>query len=226
MKQEQIKKAAGYAAADLIKNGMSVGLGTGSTVFFFIERLIQRVAEGLSIQAVCSSIQSERQAREGKIPLLDINAITNLDMTVDGADEIDTEKRMIKGGGGALLREKILASISHEMVVIVDESKLCQKLGKHKLPIEVIPFAYNATLHKMHQLGFKGSLRMTDRNDVFCTDNGNYIIDIHFSSPIDHPEEIDLALKRIPGVVETGFFFHLAGRVIVGFNDGQIVIRP
>lgn len=226
METEKTKKAAGYAAAELIKDGMTVGLGTGSTVFYFIERLSQKVLDGLSIRAVCSSIQTELLAKKGKIPLADIDCLTFLDITVDGADEIDTSKQMIKGGGGALLREKILASMSHEMVVIVDESKLCTHLGKQKLPVEVIPFAHAAVLHKITHLGVQAGYRMNKDGSYFITDNGNNIIDIHFPSAIEDPKSIDVLLKKIPGVVETGLFINLAGRVIVGFADGQVVIKP
>ena len=126
-----MKKVVGCAAADFVQSGMLVGLGTGSTVFHFITRLIERVQDGLDIQVVSSSISSETQARDGGIPVADINTITSIDLTVDGADEITPEKIMTKGGGGALLREKILANTSREMVVIVDESKVVEKLGKH-----------------------------------------------------------------------------------------------
>ena len=149
MEQEKIKQAVGHKAADLIQDGMLVGLGTGSTVFYFIEKLIERVKDGLHIRAVSSSLRSAELASKGGIPLIDINTLSHLDITVDGADEIDHEKRMIKGGGGALLREKIVASMSKEMIVVVDESKLSAKLGRCKLPVEVIPFAHEVTHKKI-----------------------------------------------------------------------------
>lgn len=149
-----VKKAIGEKAADLIQEGMIVGLGTGSTAYWFIESLIERHKKGLNIQVVASSKKSLEQARKGKLPLIDIDSLSFLDITVDGADEIDPEKRMIKGGGGALLREKIVATMSREMVVIVDESKLVQKLGKQKLPLEILPFGHKGTLHHINQLGF------------------------------------------------------------------------
>ena len=133
MNQETIKKAVGYKAAELIEEGMLVGLGTGTTVYYFIEKLIERVSNGLKIQAVSSSLHSAELGQKGGIPMVDINKLSYLDITVDGADEIDPKKRMIKGGGGALLREKILASMSREMVVVVDESKLSHHLGQKKL---------------------------------------------------------------------------------------------
>jgi ribose 5-phosphate isomerase A len=224
-KQEAAKKAVGYKAAELIQDGMIVGLGTGSTAFYFIERLITRCKEGLSIKAVASSEKSLQQAQKGGIPIGDINRLKHIDITVDGADEIDPQKRMIKGGGGALVREKIVASMSHELVVIVDESKLVPQLGKAKLPVEVIPFGYSATLNSIEKLGFKGAWRMNADGSLYTTDNQNYIFDIHFDHLCSHPEKDHEALLHIAGVVDTGFFFNLAGRVIVGFFDGQIVVQ-
>lgn len=225
MSRDAAKKAVGHKAADLVHDGMRVGIGTGSTVFYFIERLVQRCREGLKIQAVASSVQSMHLAHQGNIPLLDINTVIELDLTVDGADEIDPQKRMIKGGGGALVREKMLASISKEMIVIADESKRVQHLGKCKLPVEVIAFAPQAILHRIARLGYRGEFRAEKDGSFYVTDNGNYIIDIHFSQPRQNPEEDHEALIHVPGVVDTGFFFHLAGRVIIGFFDGQIVVQ-
>ncbi|MBS0606915.1 MAG: ribose-5-phosphate isomerase RpiA [Parachlamydiales bacterium] len=225
MSRDAVKKAVGYKAAELVEDGMLIGLGTGSTAYFFIEKLVQRCQEGLKIRAIASSLQSHNLAKKGKIPLLDIDAITSLDMTVDGADEIDPQKRMIKGGGGALVREKIVASMSKEMIVIVDEGKCVDKLGSAKLPVEVISFASHATLRRIANLGYHGEFRKNADNSLFVTDNGNQIIDIHFNEPRNNPEEDHEALMHIPGVVDTGFFFHLAGRVVIGFFDGQIVIK-
>lgn len=219
---EKMKKHVGYKAAELIENGMLVGLGTGSTVFYFIERLIQRVKEGLSIRVVSSSIASENQAKKGGIPLADVNTITTLDLTVDGADEITAEKEMIKGGGGALLREKILANISREMVVIIDEGKVVKKLGKHPLPVEILPFAQEAIIDKIKKLGFHGTLRGYNKDGLFITDNGNLIYDIHFESLRDDPEKDHEKLLRVPGVLETGFFLAFAGRVYIGKQDGTV----
>jgi ribose 5-phosphate isomerase A len=220
----EIKKAVGYKAAELIENGMLVGLGTGSTAFFFIEKLAQRCQEGLKIHAVASSNQSFEQAKQGEIPLLNIDQVTILDVAVDGADEIDPQKRMIKGGGGAHVREKIIASMSREMIVIVDESKLVQTLGKCKLPVEILPFAKNATYHSILKMGYPAEFRSTKNQDLFITDNGNLIVDIDLKTARAAPEEIHETLIHIPGVVDTGFFFNLAGRVIVGFKDGQVII--
>ena len=217
---EQAKKAAGQKATELIKRGMIVGLGTGTTAYWFIESLIP-LCKKLNIQAVSSSSASLEQARKGGIPLLDINTITSIDITVDGADEIDPERRMIKGGGGALLKEKIIASMSKEVVIIVDETKLVPKLGKCKLPVEIVPFGVQSTIHKLEKLGFSGALRK-DKNSLYITENGNYIFDIRLDPAKTHPAEDELRIIQIPGVVETGFFLNLATQVIVGFLDGRV----
>lgn len=224
MQIDAMKKAVGYKAAQLIQPGMRVGLGTGSTVYYFIEKLICLCQQGLDIKVIASSKQSLELAKKGGIPLLDLHETCQVDLTVDGADEVDPQKRMIKGGGGALVREKILANMSKEMVVIVDETKLCKALGKAKLPIEIIPFAASATLHQIEKLGFKAKLR-TQGSTPYVTDNQNYIVDIHFPELITHPEQVHETLIHIPGVVDTGFFFHLAGRVLVGFADGQVITQ-
>ncbi len=227
MDKELLKKQAGYLAASFVQNGMTVGLGTGSTARYFIEKLSERIkTEHLNIKAVASSSKSLELAKQGGIPTIDINTLTHIDLTVDGADEIDAKKRMIKGGGGALLREKIVASMSKEMVVIVDETKVVPLLGRHKLPVEIVCFAHEVTLRLIKKLGFAAAFRKQDKNDdYYVTDNGNYIIDVQFSSPLEHPEKEHSLIKEIPGVVETGFFFHLAGRVIIAFADGQVVIK-
>jgi len=219
---EKMKKSVGYAAADLIENGMLVGLGTGSTVFYFIERLTQRVKEGLDIHVVSSSKHSEMQAKQGNILTTDINQITSIDLTIDGADEITPEKMMIKGGGGALLREKILANISRETIIIVDETKIVEQLGKHPLPIEILSFATGAIIDKIRKLGYQGTMREHNKDGTFITDNGNHIYDIHFEGLREDPEKDHEKLSRIPGVLETGFFFNLAGRVLIGREDGSV----
>lgn len=227
-KTDEIQKAkdsAGKAALDFIKDGMVVGLGTGSTASCFIEHLIEKCKSGLKIKAVATSTRSTEQAKKGGIPFLDINEITSVDITVDGADEIDHSKRMIKGGGGALMREKIIASMSKEVVIVVDESKYVKKLGKFPVPVEIIPFAYKATISHLEKKGYNGKLRLDSSNQLYKTDNGNYIYDIHFPNLIDDPEAQNQQLVSIPGIVETGFFFHLANRLIIGYKDGQVEIK-
>lgn len=225
MSREEIKKKVGCKAAELIKNNMLVGLGTGSTAFYFIERLIQRSHQGLKIGVVASSQQSFIQAKQGGLHLLDIDRLCSLDLTVDGADQIDSQNRMIKGAGGAHVREKIMASMSREMIVIIDESKIVKELGKTKVPVEILPFATTATIHHIKQAGYKGLLRTNADQSLYITDNQNYLFDIYFPSFISSPEQEHQKLIQIPGVIDTGFFFNLAKRVITGFFDGQIVIK-
>ncbi|CUI16315.1 ribose 5-phosphate isomerase [Candidatus Protochlamydia naegleriophila] len=214
------KKAAGKAAVELIKEGMLVGLGTGSTTSYFIEALGQRCRSGLNISAVASSVQSMRQAHFEGIPLIDADKITLLDLTIDGADEIDHHKNMIKGGGGALLREKLLALASKEMVVVVDENKLVEQLGAFPVPVEIATFAYRTTLKRLESNGYSCILRLNRDKSLYLTDNGNYIIDIQYQKPIANPKLEHERLKSLAGVLETGLFFNVAGRVVVGYEDG------
>jgi ribose 5-phosphate isomerase A len=225
MSLETSKQLAAKQAVTYVKDHMLVGIGTGSTVFYFIEYLIERCKQGLNIKAVSSSERSTRQAKAGGIHFADINQITSIDLTIDGADEIDDHYRMIKGGGGALLREKILASSSKQMIVIVDETKVVNYLGKQKLPVEILPFGLQATIYKIERFGFKGKLRQEKEGSLYKTDNANFIYDIFYESPVTHPEEDHLKLISIPGVIETGFFFNLAKKVIIGFKDGHIEER-
>ncbi len=223
--QDIAKNAAAKKASKCVENGQTIGLGTGSTANFFIDHLSDRVKnEGLLIKAVATSKKSSERALKGGISLIEPNEMTKIDLCVDGADEIDKELRMIKGGGGALLREKIIASSASKMIVIVDESKLVTHLGKFPLSLEILPFGHNATLYKLLNKGFDAHFRKNRDGSHFYTDNQNLIIDIHFSSPLLHPEKIDEELKKIPGVLETGFFFHLAKQVIVGYPDGDVKI--
>lgn len=218
------KQSAAKAASKLVQSGMLVGLGTGSTAFYCIENLIERCkTEGLRIWGFPTSQRSAKQAIAGGIPLCDESVLTRLDITIDGADEIDHQKRLIKGGGGALLREKMIASLSSEMIVIADESKLVNALGGFPLPVEIVPFAHHATLFKVRELGYDGALRLS-QGEPYVTDNGNYIIDIVFPGRCSHPEKEDALLSAIPGVVETGFFFGLAGRVVIGQFDHTVRI--
>jgi ribose 5-phosphate isomerase A len=219
-KQAEIKRHLGKQAASYVEAGMLVGLGTGSTSECFIHSLAERCNSGLKIKgAVSSSVRSHDLAKSLGIPTLDINEVTHIDLTADGADEIDPQYRMIKGGGGALVREKIVASSSKKMIILIDESKLVSQLGKFGLPIEILPFGIKATLYKLEQLGFTGKMRMKE-GCLYVTDNGNHIFDLS-SQLFSNPEKTD-QLVRIPGVVDTGFFFHLATNLLVGYADGRV----
>lgn len=218
------KRAAGKAASELVQDGMLVGLGTGTTAQYFIEQLANRVKLGLKISAVATSSLSLQLAIEGGIHTVDINSVSGLDFTADGADEIDPQNRIIKGGGGALLREKIIAGMSREWVVLIDPAKQVDQFGKFPLPLEILPFAYPATQAKIESLGLKGSFRKKGKT-LTTTDNGNYIFDIHLRPPFE-PEKLNDSLLNIPGVLETGFFFNMAKKVIIGHPDGTVEIKP
>ena len=219
------KRVVGVAAANMVEEGMMIGIGTGTTAACFIDALIARVRKGLSIKAVATSEESAGHAQSGGIPLLDIDAISSLDLAIDGADEVDPQRRLIKGGGGALLREKIIATLADEMLVMVDDSKLVDKLGTFGLPVEIVPFGYTHTLRQIQELGYKTTLRLGNGKEPYRTDNGNYLADISFSGLLDEPEMDDLVLRKIPGVIETGFFLGVAGRVLIGHADGTVDIQ-
>jgi ribose 5-phosphate isomerase A len=222
---QHAKRAAGVAAANLIEQGMVVGIGTGSTAAYFTDALIQRCRTGLSVSAVATSKSTAERARQGGIKVIDIDAVSTIDLAVDGADEIDPQKRMVKGGGGALLREKIVASNAKEMIVVVDETKLVDRLGNFGLPVEIIPFGHTHTLRQIHEHGYACTLRMRHKSDPYITDNGNYICDLEFEEPMQDPDELAQELSRIPGVVETGLFLGLAGRIMVGYTDGHVEVE-
>jgi len=215
------KQLAGERAADYVKDGMVVGLGTGSTAYFAIRKLGQRVAKGLKIQGIPTSEQSRQQALAEKIPLIDFDQDIQIDLTIDGADEVDPNFNLIKGAGGALLREKIVAKSSTTEIIIIDPSKLVPHLGKFALPIEIIPFGWQATKRQLSQLGCTPHMRLTQAASPYITDNGNYILDCDFQKITD-PPSTEQTIKAICGVVECGLFTGLTHRVIVGHIDGTI----
>ncbi|MCK6445879.1 MAG: ribose 5-phosphate isomerase A [Planctomycetes bacterium] len=206
---------------------MCVGLGTGSTVHFTLVRLAERIRdERLRITGVPTSEDTERKAREFGIPLVELGAVARLDLTIDGADEIDARFDMIKGGGGALLREKVVASISEREAIVVGEDKVVERLGvRFKLPVEVVPFAAPVVARALAKLGAAPSLRKRADGATFVTDNHNWIFDCTFAEGITDARALDGALKRVPGVVETGLFLGLAHVLFVGRADGRVERR-
>lgn len=220
----EAKRLAAEKAVELAADGMIVGLGTGSTVAYAIHKLGERVQQGLKIEAVATSIRSEKLARELGIPMVNFGDIDQIDLTIDGADEVDPELNLIKGGGGALLREKIVAAASTRLIIIVDESKVVDRLGQFPLPVEVVPFGWELTLRKLAGLGYNPQLR-TEAGRPYVTDNGNYILDCRIGW-MDKPEEIHDQINRIVGVVENGLFIGYTDRVIVGYHDGAVKELP
>jgi len=218
------KQAAGEKAAEWVKDGMIVGLGTGSTARWAIAKIGELVADGIKIQAVPTSVQSATQAKDLGIPLVELNAVDRIDVTIDGADEIDPQFDMIKGGGGALLREKLVAAASDVEVIVADPSKTVEVLGrKFLLPVEVVPFGWRRVERRLRELGGVPALRQTD-GKPYETDNGNVILDAKFEEIAD-PASLEQALNMIPGVVENGLFVELAHVLIVGHDDGTTEVQ-
>ncbi|PRY03963.1 ribose-5-phosphate isomerase [Pontibacter ummariensis] len=220
----EAKRLAAEKAVAHVESGMVVGLGTGSTASWAIKALGEKVRAGLEIRAVASSVASEQLAQEVGIPVTDFSAFSFIDVTIDGADEVDAGVNLIKGGGGALVREKILAYNSRHFIVVVDETKLVDTLGEFPLPVEIIPFAAELTLGQLSSLGCLTSIRQQDGKD-FITDNSNLIADCNFPT-ITAPSSLHDRLARIPGVVESGLFLQpMVSRLIVGYQDGRIEDR-
>jgi len=222
---EDLKKAAGEAAAAFVKDGWAVGLGTGSTVHHTLLALGRRVKEeGLSIVGVPTSVRTERTAKEVGIPLGDIDEVGRLDIAIDGADEVDPMHDLIKGMGGALVREKIVAVHSEELVIVVDESKLVKVLGtRSPLPVEVLKMGHRRLGGVLAAIGCVPALRRAPDGSPFVSDNGNYIYDCRFES-IGEPRWIEQEIKSQVGVIECGLFLGLTGRVVVAGKDGVRVL--
>jgi ribose 5-phosphate isomerase A len=232
MSADDFKARAASMALDLVEDGMRLGLGTGSTAAYFVEGIGAKVAQGLKLICVPTSETTRLQAERLQIPLTTLDETPHLDLTVDGADELDDQLRLIKGGGGALLREKIVASASDRMVVIADRSKLVATLGKFPLPVEVVSFGLAATralIEAMAQeAGCNGNitLRPDPSGRPFVTDQGNHVLDCAFGQ-IPEPDLLSFALKQVPGVVEHGLFLGIADAAIVAGPEGvQMIARP
>jgi ribose 5-phosphate isomerase A len=225
MANEGEKEAAGRAAAKLVHDGDVVGLGTGSTAYFAVVALGERVKTGLKIIGIPTSLQTGDLARGVGIPLTTLDEHPEIDITIDGADEVDPKLNLIKGGGGALTREKVIASASKKMVVVADSSKVVRVLGKFPLPVEVIAFARAVVEKEIVALGAVPKLRTKADGSAFLTDNGNPILDCSFGEIAD-PAGLALALSSIPGIVEHGLFIGFAKLALVGRGDRVEELRP
>jgi ribose 5-phosphate isomerase A len=225
--RDQRKRQAAERALKLVAPGMKLGLGSGSTARHFVDLVGERVKAGLDIRCVATSEATASQAKALGIPLASLNEIPELDLTVDGADEVDPELRLIKGGGGALLREKIVASASKRMAVIADSTKLVPRLGAFPLPIEVVPFGLAATRRHIErafaELGLAGPIRLRGDSSPFVTDGGHSILDCSLGA-IAEPERLSRILSSIPGVVEHGLFIGLARMAIIAGDEGVEVL--
>ena len=217
------KQIAAEKSVEFIKEKMTVGLGSGSTAKFMIKKVGELVKQGLDIKCISTSNETTSLSLSLGIPLVSIDDIDEIDLTIDGADEIDPGFNGIKGGGGALLFEKIIAASSKKIIWVVDSTKVVNKLGKYPLPVEVLRFGYKLTLKKLDQLGYNPVIR-SKNNKMFLTDSNNYIIDLHLER-IDNPFSLEKELNMIPGVVENGLFINKADVVIVGRNNNVEVLK-
>lgn len=226
LQQNQEKKAAAGAAAQLVESGMVIGLGTGTTAAFLVEEIGRRVAaENLRIVAMATSEKTAEQARRLNIPLATFAERTEIDLTIDGADEVAPGPlHLIKGHGGALLREKIVASASRRMFIIVDETKIVPRLGAATVPVEVVPFGWEATRKKLESQGAKTALRRKEDGAPFLTDGGHYIVNCDFGL-IENPKEVAHHLDHVVGAVEHGLFLGFASKVFVGGPQGVRVLE-
>ena len=225
MEKEELKKLAGEKAADYIEDGMIVGLGTGSTVEYTLKKLGKLVRSGLKIKGIPTSVHTKRIAIEQEIPLTNLEENPVIDITIDGADEVDSNLNLIKGGGGALAREKIIAFNSKKVIIVIDDSKIVKALGiDFPLPVEVLKFGWTSTKKTLEELNCIVELRKIMGNEPFITDNSNYILDCEFDR-IDEPEQLEININNIPGVVENGLFIGLVDEVIVGGKQGILTLE-
>jgi len=219
------KQRAGARSVEFIEDGMTVGLGTGSTAYWMVERLGERMREGLSVRCVPTSRRTEEQARRLGIPLVTFADVQQLDLAIDGADEIGPDLALIKGGGGALLREKLVAASARRFVVVADAGKKVEVLGKFPLPVEVVQFAWEVTARRVAEAtGVEPSLRLDERGAVYVTDNGNYILDCRCGE-IRDPARTERELKLLTGVVECGLFVRMADLAVVATDDDVEIIE-
>jgi ribose 5-phosphate isomerase A len=219
--RNQEKQIAARAAVDLVEAGSIVGLGSGSTAAYAVRFLAERIREGLKIVGIPTSQQTNHLAEQLGIPLATLDEHPQIDIDIDGADEIDPQLNLIKGGGGAFLREKIIASVSRRFIVIADSAKQVKRLGKFPLPVEVVPFAQSLVKPQIEALGAQVSLRNYAYGNPYVTDEGHHILDCTFGE-IPDPPALAEKLCHIPGVVEHGLFIGMAGLALIG-KDGKVV---
>jgi ribose 5-phosphate isomerase A len=224
LEQEEMKRIAAEKAVEHLKDDMIVGLGTGSTVEYALKKIGENVSKGLKIKGIPTSNETKKLAIKYNIPLTTLANHPEIDVTIDGADEVDSNLNLIKGGGGALTREKIIAFHSKKLIIVADDSKVVKSLGiDFSLPVEIVKFSWEATKKSVEAFNCNCSLRKIF-DDPFITDNSNYIIDCEFDR-IQEPEQLEQELNMIPGVVENGLFIGLADKVIVGSSQGIMTLE-
>lgn len=221
LSSNEIKQRVALRATRLIEPGMTVGLGSGTTMHWFVIALAELVKEGLQFTGIPTSSEVQLLASEKGISLKALNEVESIDLTVDGADEIDPNWQLIKGGGGALLQEKLVAGVSRRLVIIADSTKMVEQLGRFPLPVEVVPYAWTHVKRRVEQL-YKIEVSLREKNNQpFLTDHGHYILDCHFGRIMDAPS-LNGELNLLPGVVETGLFIDMVKGVVIGYPDGEV----
>lgn len=218
---DKVKQLVGKQAAELVRPNMTVGIGTGSTAYWFTLALSEKVKEGLICRGVPTSKKTKELMQHHHIPVSELDEVEFIDLTIDGADEITPQLQLIKGGGGALLQEKMVAANSKQLIIIADEKKCVSKLGQFPLPVEVIPYGWKQTKRKIEQLGCSKVLLRIDHEVPFITDHGHYILDCYFNQ-IDDPHVLHSSLNNIPGLVENGLFLGMASGALIGHINGEI----
>ncbi|GGK06346.1 ribose-5-phosphate isomerase A [Lentibacillus kapialis] len=217
------KATAAKASLKYINNGMTIGLGSGSTMYYFLEELGNLVQSGLHIEGVPTSKRTEKWALDFGVPLTELARDTVIDVAIDGANQVDENFHLLKGGGGSLVREKIVAASAKELIILIDDSKCVSRIHDADLPVEVLPFGWEKTAMAIEQQGYDPILRYKD-GASFISDNGNYIVDCHIRT-LEAPLKVHQQFKKLTGVVDTGLFIGMADRVIIGKEDGAVEKR-
>ena len=216
------KQAAGEKAVDFIEDGMVLGLGSGTTTYYTIRKIGEMVSSGLKITGVCTSEATRLLAEKWNIPYVSIDEVEKIDLTIDGADEVDPMGNGIKGGGGALLFEKMVATVSRQVIWVIEQRKLVDRLGAFPLPVEILPFGHTHCIRRIQELGLNPELRYVN-GEIFRTDGGHYIVDLH-TGPLSEPGEVVNKLVMIPGVIEHGLFLDLVNRAVVATMEKVDII--
>ncbi len=225
MSQDRAKRNAAEEAVKFVKDGMIVGLGTGSTAKIVVDLIGEKLSKDFKIKGMPTSIKTKQQAEKLGIELINIDDQDVIDLAIDGADEVAPDMSLIKGLGGALLREKKVEKKAKELIIIVDESKMVGKLGRGELPVEVRSEDHESTATEIENIGCETKLRLEDNGEIFVTDNKNYIYHCLFPNGIENPKEMDKKLQNINGVRDTGLFINMATKIIIGNDEGTRVLE-
>tara|TARA_B100001079_G_scaffold14058_1_gene11460 strand:+ start:548 stop:1225 length:678 start_codon:yes stop_codon:yes gene_type:complete len=225
LSQDRAKRNAAEEAVKFVKDGMIVGLGTGSTAKIVVDLIGEKLSKDFKIKGMPTSIKTKQQAEKLGIELINIDDQDVIDLAIDGADEVAPDMSLIKGLGGALLREKKVEKKAKELIIIVDESKMVGKLGRGELPVEVRSEDHESTATEIENIGCEAKLRLEDNGEIFVTDNKNYIYHCLFPNGIENPKEMDKKLQNINGVRDTGLFINMATKIIIGNDEGTRVLE-